>query len=124
MKKQKLEILLVQYSPPCSNITKYIINKRGHSVFLANGSKTAIEQISKKKFDVILMDIMMPIMDGYDTAIYIRKNIDRVTPIMAMTANATYTKQSCLDAGMNGYVLKPICEKYLEQEFNKVGLIF
>lgn len=78
---------------------------------LKNG-KEAVEQFDQiKNLDLILMDLMMPIMDGYEATIQIRKK-DKKIPILAMSANAYMQDiQKCYKAGMNGHISKPL---YLE----------
>ncbi len=125
MKKQKLEILVVEDIKLNWLILSSILRKKGHSVSLAENGKLAVDIINKNKFDVVLMDIMMPIMDGIEATKEIRKNIDCTTPIIAVTANAfNDEKQNCINAGMNGFIAKPVKNEILEQEFNNIGLIF
>ncbi len=75
---------------------------------VSNGQE-ALDAISKKKFDLILLDIQMPVMDGYATIASLRKNNNTTTPVVAMTAYAMPgEKEKCLAAGMNDYLAKPI----------------
>jgi len=83
MKKRKLEILIVEDNKANWIMLSYILQKKGHSVSLAKNGKLAVEIIIKNKFDVILMDIMMPIMDGIEATKEIRENINSTTPIIA-----------------------------------------
>ncbi|MEP7263225.1 MAG: ATP-binding protein [Bacteroidota bacterium] len=80
-------------------------------IFLATNGKEAIEQAEKNNFDVILMDVQMPLMNGYEATQYIRKNIDtpeKFTPVIALTASVIRTDlDKCRAAGMNDYVPKP-----------------
>ena len=84
---------------------------------MAHNGKEAIDLFSKSKYDIVLMDIQMPIMDGYKTARKIREleasnNIH--TPIIAMTANAMNgDKEKCLKEGMDEYISKPYQMNYL-----------
>ncbi|MBV7271753.1 response regulator [Clostridium sp. PL3] len=79
-------------------------------VDIANNGKEALKAITASNYDIILMDIQMPIMDGYEATRIIRKDSKFAQlPIIAMTANAMEgTKEDCLKAGMNDYISKPI----------------
>ncbi|RMD71299.1 MAG: PAS domain-containing sensor histidine kinase, partial [Bacteroidetes bacterium] len=78
---------------------------------LAENGKQAIERLEKEDFDIVLMDIQMPVMDGYEATAWIRKNLPPPkcdTPILAMTAHAYISKdEKFREHGMNDYVLKP-----------------
>ncbi len=98
------------------------ITRRVVSSFLENtdceldtveNGKDAIDLLMSKKFDMIIMDVQMPVMDGFETTKLIRsgtiKNIDPDIPILALTAHAKMgDKTRCLQAGMNGYLSKPV----------------
>jgi signal transduction histidine kinase/ActR/RegA family two-component response regulator len=83
------------------------------SVFieLVENGKLAIQKLEGSSFDLVLLDLQMPEMDGYETTAYIRNEMQppqKMIPIIALTANATKTeKEKCLKAGMNGYLSKP-----------------
>jgi PAS domain S-box-containing protein len=80
------------------------------NVEIANNGQEAIEMLSKKNYDIVLMDMQMPIMDGVTATLEIRKNtLFNDLPIIAMTANAMQQdKEKCLAAGMNDHLSKPI----------------
>jgi PAS domain S-box-containing protein len=88
-----------------------LLTKRGHHVTLANNGQEALEKLDGQEFDLILMDVQMPIMDGFTATAAIRrdeKTAHRHIPIIAMTAHAmTGDRERCLDAGMDAYVAKP-----------------
>ena len=85
---------------------------RGHKVVVAADGKEAVERYQSESFDLVLMDVQMPAMDGYEATAAIReleRDARRRTPIIAMTANAMKgDREKCLAAGMDGYVAKPI----------------
>ncbi len=88
-----------------------ILNLFGISPKIANNGKEAIEILNEGHFDLILMDIIMPIMDGYEAATVIRmsKKIYKDIPIIAMTANVMKDEiEKCFLAGMNGHIGKPL----------------
>ena len=85
---------------------------RGHGVRVAHNGLEAVEAFEKERFDVILMDIQMPQMDGFQATASIRdseKKTGRHVPIIAMTGYAMKSdRQRCLDHGMDAYICKPI----------------
>jgi CheY-like chemotaxis protein len=84
-----------------------------------NGMK-AIALLKNRNFDIILMDIQMPEMDGYETTRIIRTDFKLSTPIIALTANAFKTEiEKCKNAGMTDYVTKPF-EKHIAEYHFKV----
>ena len=85
---------------------------------MAGDGKIAIEKLQQNQYDVILMDLKMPEMDGFDATTYIRKELKLQTPIIAVTADVTtVSMEKCRALGMNDYLSKPIDEKLL---FNKI----
>jgi two-component system sensor histidine kinase/response regulator len=93
------------------------LEKRGHTVFSADSGKKALEAWRGQFFDVILMDVQMPEMDGLAATEAIReeeKSVGKHIPIIAMTAHAMVgDRERCLAAGMDDYVSKPINVKDL-----------
>jgi len=89
-----------------------VLEKRGYVVFVAGDGQAALTALEKDCFDLVLMDIQMPGMDGFEATSRIRKNEEgtgKHIPIIAMTAHALKGDQErCIAAGMNGYVSKPI----------------
>jgi PAS domain S-box-containing protein len=106
-----LRILLVEDNPANQKVASYILQGRGHRVEIAGDGQQAISVIAQHSYDVILMDVQMPGMDGLQTMAAIRKREAgrRRTPIIAMTAHATKSdRDRCLAAGMDGYLSKPV----------------
>lgn len=84
----------------------------GCQVTKADNGRAALEILSKQEFDIILMDIQMPELDGIETTKVLRNEFGLTTPIIALTANAFKTEiDNCISAGMNGYVTKPFNEE-------------
>ena len=104
------EILLVEDNKINQQIAVELLELAGLVVTVANNGKIAVETVKNKIFDAVLMDIQMPVMDGYEATQTIRqdnKNVD--LPIIAMTANAmSGDRDKCLAAGMNDHLAKPI----------------
>jgi CheY-like chemotaxis protein len=108
-----LRILLVEDNQVNQLVATKLLERQGHTVFLANNGKEAVEVItSGLDVNLILMDIQMPEMSGYEATERIRvweKGTGRHVPIFAMTAFAmTGDKEICLASGMDGYLSKPI----------------
>jgi CheY-like chemotaxis protein len=89
-----------------------LLENRGHLVVAAGNGLEALRAIEREKFDVVLMDVQMPEMDGLEATAIIRRNESQLgghLPIVAMTAHAMKgDRERCLEAGMDGYVSKPI----------------
>ena len=115
-----LKILLVEDNPINQKVASRVLEKAGHSVTIVGNGLEAITQVSDSKFDLVLMDVMMPEMDGITATVAIRESelgTDRHLPIVALTANAMQgDREKCLEAGMDGYVSKPIQPPVLFQE--------
>ena len=114
--RRRLNILLAEDNPVNQKVAAKILEKRGHRVVVAPNGKKAIEALNKESFDLILMDIQMPEMDGIAATRKIRnsKSEIRNLPIVAMTAHAMNgDRERYLEAGMDGYVVKPIIAKDL-----------
>jgi signal transduction histidine kinase/ActR/RegA family two-component response regulator len=88
-----------------------ILEKHGHTVSVAARGDEALNLVTRKRFDAILMDIQMPVMDGLEATVRIRaeeKNTNTHVPIIGMTAHATANiRTKCLEAGMDEYISKP-----------------
>ena len=103
-------VLLVEDIVVNQVVAKELLKQAGLSVDVAGNGKEAVEMASLNKYDLIIMDIQMPIMDGYQATREIRE-IDsyKQIPIIAMTANVMESdKEKCTNAGMNGHIAKPI----------------
>ncbi len=117
-----LRILLVEDNPANQKLAAYILQERGHSVEVAGDGEQALRSINENPYDVVLMDVQMPGMDGLETTAQMRsrENGIRRVPIIAMTARATVgDRDRCLAMGMDGYLSKPIerpRDDFLDQE--------
>lgn len=108
-----LRILLVEDSIANQKVALAMLSRAGHTTVVANHGKEALEFLAEQQFDVVLMDVQMPVMDGLETTAAIRAGEtgieDHHQPIVAMTAHAmTGDRERCLDAGMDEYVSKPV----------------
>ncbi|HWZ43284.1 MAG TPA: ATP-binding protein [Candidatus Saccharimonadales bacterium] len=107
-----LHILLVEDTAINQMLATRILEKRGHTVTLATNGIATLAAMAVQNFDLVLMDVQMPGMDGLEATAAIRSResgMERRTPIIALTAHTMKgDQQRCLDAGMDGYVGKPI----------------
>jgi CheY-like chemotaxis protein len=109
-KQYPLRILLAEDNAVNQKLALRILEQMGYRADVASNGIEAIESIERQIYDVILMDVQMPEMDGLDATRNIRKLATVTQPyIIAMTANAMEgDREMCLAAGMNDYVSKPI----------------
>ncbi len=107
---QPARILLVEDNPTNQQVARELLESVGLSVTIARDGLEAVEAVRLKRFELVLMDIQMPNMDGYQATAVIREDTRfRELPIIAMTAHALSADQKkCLDAGMNDHVGKPV----------------
>jgi two-component system, sensor histidine kinase and response regulator len=114
---EKLEILLVEDNLVNQEVALSMLTKQGHKVTVAKNGQEAIARYRKKIFDVVLMDVQMPVMNGYEASRKIREielKKSKHTPIIGLTANAMNgDRKKCLEAGMDDYVSKPVRLKEL-----------
>jgi signal transduction histidine kinase/HPt (histidine-containing phosphotransfer) domain-containing protein len=107
-----LRILLVEDTPANQKLVVYLLTGRGHEVELALNGQDALELFRQRTFDLVLMDVQMPVMDGFQATAAMRgleQRSGRRVPIVAMTAHARKgDAERCLAAGMDAYVSKPI----------------
>lgn len=117
-----LDILLVEDNPVNQKLASTILEKEGHSVVIANNGLEAVNAAKKRKYDVILMDLQMPEMDGFQAVKLIRQLEESnatYTPIIAVTAHAMDgDMQRCLQSGMDGYISKPISSRDFKTAIN------
>jgi signal transduction histidine kinase/CheY-like chemotaxis protein len=116
-------VLLVEDNAVNQRVASAILQKGGHSVALACNGKHALRLLEEQTFDLILMDIQMPELDGIETTAIIRdqeKSTGMHYPIIAMTAHAMIgDRERCLNAGMDDYISKPIERALLLQMVDK-----
>ena len=103
-------VLLVEDNPVNQELAKRLLERESHRVTIANNGAEAVDLFDSGHFDVILMDLQMPVLDGLDATRQIRKMVDKHdVPIIALTASAMPgDRERCLGVGMNGYVTKPV----------------
>ncbi len=112
-----LRILIAEDNAVNRLFARRVLEKAGHEAIIAENGEVAIALLEESRFDVVLMDVQMPIMDGYQATARIREKeqgTNRHQPIIAMTAHAMKgDREYCLERGMDNYVSKPIQSRLL-----------
>jgi CheY-like chemotaxis protein len=123
-----LRILLAEDNTVNQRLISRILEKMGHTVVVTNDGAAALTMLSRQPFDLVAMDMQMPVMDGLEATQRIRMNelgTARHMPIIAITANAfADDRRKCFEAGMDGYVVKPVGSKAIGDEVGRVMALF
>jgi PAS domain S-box-containing protein len=113
-KLKNINVLVVEDIALNQLLMRTLLDDFGFNCDIASNGKIAIEKLRSKQYDIILMDLQMPIMNGFETTEYIRKTLNSNVPIVALTADVTTVDlDKCKDVGMNDYVSKPVDERLL-----------
>jgi CheY-like chemotaxis protein/HPt (histidine-containing phosphotransfer) domain-containing protein len=114
-----LRILLAEDHVVNQRLVLALLKGQGHTVVLAGNGREALAALQEASFDLVLMDVQMPVMDGFEATAHIRAKeqaAGRHVPIIALTAHAMKgDRERCLAAGMDGYLAKPIRARELLQ---------
>jgi CheY-like chemotaxis protein len=120
---QSARILLAEDNIVNQKVAMHLLSKLGHQVKLVENGLQAVMAMEQGEYDVILMDVQMPQMSGFEATSNIRileKKLGKHTPIIAMTAHALHgDREKCIDAGMDDYISKPIHLKQLQLTLDK-----
>ena len=109
-----INVLVVEDIALNQLLMRTLLDDFGFNCDIASNGKIAIEKLKLKHYDIILMDLQMPIMNGFETTEYIRKELNSDIPIIALTADVTtFDLNKCNAVGMNDYVSKPVDERLL-----------
>lgn len=122
--QKTLRILIVEDNPVNQQLLKGLLHRLGHTGVVVGDGEKALKCIAKFSFDVVLMDVMMPVMDGYDALKALRaqeKQQGGHLPVIMVTGQTEADDQSRLKrAGADGYLAKPVDFKLLQIELHKV----
>jgi two-component system, sensor histidine kinase and response regulator len=122
--ERTLRVLLVEDNLVNQKVACGLLARHGHEVVVAENGRVALKVLERSDFDVVLMDVQMPEMDGFEATAAIRRSeagTGRRLPIVALTANALQgDRERCLEAGMDGYVPKPVELRLLLREMAHV----
>ena len=122
--KYPLEILVAEDNLINQKVILHILKKLGYKPVLVENGAKAVEGARQKKYDIILMDMQMPEMDGVQATRFIREKLQHQPTIIAVTANTMpVDQQECLNAGMNDYISKPVRLEELTNKLEKWFLI-
>ncbi len=103
------KILVAEDNSLNQKIATYLLSKNGAQVVLVSDGEEAVKQLEANKFDLVLMDIQMPGMDGIQTTRHIRTELKSNIPIIALSASSYDDEyKECIEAGMNACIIKPI----------------
>jgi signal transduction histidine kinase/ActR/RegA family two-component response regulator len=119
-----LRILLAEDNMVNQKLAARLLQRSGHEVTCVNNGMEAVNAVRRKCFDVVLMDVQMPEMDGLAATAAIRNLEDelRHIPVLALTAHAMKgDRERCLAAGMDGYISKPICRAELQSALARIS---
>jgi CheY-like chemotaxis protein len=107
--KRSLSVLLAEDDVVNQTVAASVLRERGHSVDIASDGRQAVQATARRAYDVVLMDLQMPELDGFEATAEIRaKGVRRSVPIVALTANAlSGERDRCIAAGMDDYLCKP-----------------
>jgi len=120
-----LRVLLAEDNPTNQKLALRLLEKRGHRVALAGNGREALKLFEDRPFDIVLMDVQMPEMDGFQALAAIRgveesRGMQSRTPVIALTAHAmTGDRDRCLAVGMDGYLAKPLRPADLDEVLKK-----
>jgi PAS domain S-box-containing protein len=121
-----LSVLLVEDNPVNQRLAMEILSRRGHVVVVAENGRVALERIERRHFDIVLMDVQMPEMNGLEATRAIRvleRSTGRHVPIVAMTAHAmSGDRERCLESGMDEYLTKPIRAEALVAQVERLAM--
>jgi protein-histidine pros-kinase len=128
---RKLRVLVAEDNAVNQTLVKKLLEKLGHEVVVANNGQEAVERFTEDRFDLILMDVQMPVMSGFEATQTIRAREQRrsfvfsggwrSTPIIALTAHAMAgDREACLAAGMDDHLGKPVRAKDLYAAIDRV----
>jgi CheY-like chemotaxis protein/nitrogen-specific signal transduction histidine kinase len=110
----EVKVLIAEDNPMNQQLIKHLMKNWVIDHTIVNNGAEAVEALKKENFNIVLMDIQMPEMDGYTATTVIRKELKLQIPIIAMTAHAMMgEKEKCLQLGMNDYISKPLKETIL-----------
>lgn len=116
--KQSLKVLLAEDNPVNQRLAVRLLEKRGHRVVVAATGMEAISALEHEEFDLVLMDVQMPQMDGFEATAAIRqgeKGSGRHQVVVALTAHALKgDREKCIASGMDAYLTKPIHAQELD----------
>jgi signal transduction histidine kinase/DNA-binding response OmpR family regulator len=125
-RRKPLRVLVAEDNPVNRKLAASILQRAGHEAILVANGKEAVDAVTRERFDVVLMDVQMPVMGGFEATRLIREleasSGRRRTPIIAVTAHAMKgDREDCFAAGMDGFAPKPIQSAKLLEMLDRLG---
>ena len=124
MTAQGLQVLIVDDNAMNRKLISMLLKNMGSVVDEATGGIDCLEFVTQKKYDVIFMDHLMPLMDGIETLnrmMDLETSLNKETPVIALTADDLRNGENFyLEAGFNGYLVKPVLPQHLEDTIAKL----
>jgi signal transduction histidine kinase/CheY-like chemotaxis protein len=115
-----ISVLVVEDNPLNRKLMAILLKQMGCTFEGANNGREAINKLGEKKFDIVLMDIQMPVMDGFDATRKIREDLKLKTPIIALTARVLQEdREKCQTVGMSDFLIKPIDSIALKEKITE-----
>jgi CheY-like chemotaxis protein len=115
---EKTKVLVAEDMKLNQLLMKTLIEEFGFDCIVVDNGRNAVEKLAKESFDIVLMDLQMPEMDGFEATEYIRNELNSDIPIIALTADVTTTDlEKCKMVGMDDYIAKPVDDRLL---FNRI----
>jgi PAS domain S-box-containing protein len=119
---KNIKVLVAEDIPLNQLLMKTLLDDFGFERDIADNGKIVIEKLQQKSYDIILMDLQMPLMNGFEATDYIRKKMNSKIPIIALTADVTTVDLAkCKAVGINDYISKPVDERLLYDKI--IGLV-
>lgn len=113
-------VLVVDDNTICQKVCKRLLEKMGHTCEMASNGAIAVNMVADSSFDIVLMDLRMPVMDGIDSALSIRSNLHSEVPIIAFSAESDESVRGATkDAGMDDFIEKPATSSILKEIIDK-----
>jgi len=120
MPEEKLKILVAEDNEVDTKLFKALFEKLDYEVDYVSNGQEAVEKLRMSNYNLCLMDIKMPVMDGLEATRIIRQELKKTLPIIAVTASVTPdNEKQCLDAGMNDFITKPFTPEELATTINR-----
>ncbi|MCP4367223.1 MAG: response regulator, partial [Deltaproteobacteria bacterium] len=117
-----IRVLVAEDNPVNQKLISVLLKRQGCVVDVVDNGEKAVTKVKENEYDIVLMDLMMPVMGGLDATKFIRNNISKDLSVVALTAAAMKEdEEKCLAAGMNDYLTKPIDYKKLKEMLLKWG---
>jgi CheY-like chemotaxis protein len=120
-----LRILIAEDNPVNQLLISRLLEKRGHAIKVAGNGRLALESLQEAAYDLVLMDVQMPEMDGMEATRLLRESeskTGRHITVVGVTAHAMAgDRERCLEAGMDGYLSKPIRPKELDELLERLA---